>query len=202
VTVELLRFPFAEGLVSVRDMREEDIETFVSYWHDGIADLEFLGIDRKKLGSRDDTRERFRQLCRRDGRRDIAVGFTFCYDDRVIGFTNVNILGRPKGYVHVHLTDPGMRRRGIISAIFARSLPVIGNHILAEYPIDGLVLETRTRNIGINRVVQRTGLRPRATVHLDNPDGVAGPGEFCIYEVDAALIRAMTRDSAEVSIND
>jgi RimJ/RimL family protein N-acetyltransferase len=194
--MELLRFPFGDDWLSVRDMAEQDIEQFVSYWHDGVADLEFLGIDPAKLGERRDTRERFRQLCRRDGPRDTAVGFTFCRNDAVIGFTNINILGRQQGYAHVHLTDPAVRGRGVLSAILRHSLPVIAGHVLAQYPIDGLVLETRTRNIGINRVLQGVGLRPQATVHLDAPDGLAGPGEFSIYVLDSTVLEKLLAKAA------
>lgn len=185
--MELLRLPLEDGWISVRDMAEEDIEHFVSYWHDDGADLAFLGIDPAKLGTRDDTRARFRSFCRRDG-HCAAIGFTICHNDQVIGYTNINIFGRPKGYVHVHLTEPDSRRRGILSIIFLNSLPIVAKHILQEFPIDGLILETRTRNQGINRVVQKAGLRPRATIYLQNPDGVAGPGEFNIYELDKELI--------------
>lgn len=185
--MELLRIPFEDSWVSVRDMAENDIEHFVSYWHDKGADLEFLGIDPVKLGTREDTRARFRAFCRRDEKCD-AIAFTLCHNDQVIGYTNINVLGRPKGYVHVHLTDPRSRRRGILSAIFVNCLPVVANHILRELPISGLVLETRTRNEGINRVVQKAGLRPCATSYLENPDGIAGPGEFNIYELDQELI--------------
>ncbi|MGI8335646.1 GNAT family N-acetyltransferase [Actinomadura scrupuli] len=192
--MELLRFAFGDDRLSVRDMVEDDIEGFVSYWHDGVADLDFLGIDPVRLGGRDDTRARFRRFCRRDGGRDEAVGFTFVRDGTVIGYTNINIFGRPKGYVHVHLTDPSARRRGILSAILWHSLPVLADHVFTEYPIDGLVLETRTRNVGINRVVQSIGLLPRATVHLDDPDGLAGPGEFSIYDLDPLVIKALLTD--------
>ncbi|TDB90332.1 hypothetical protein E1264_05470 [Actinomadura sp. KC216] len=186
-----MRFAFGDDWLSVRDMEPPDIESFVSYWHDGGADLDFLGIDLAKLGGREDTRRRFLGLCHRGEPKDGAIGFTFRLNDAVIGYTNINILGRPKGYLHVHLTDPSVRRRGILSAIFWNSLPVLADHVLSEYPIDGLVLETRTRNVGINRVVQSVGLRPARAGHLDEPDGVAGPGEFNVYELDAATIRAL-----------
>lgn len=194
--MELLGFDFRGDRLTVRDMLEEDIETFVSYWHDGIADLDFLGIDRAKLGSRDDTRARFRQLCRRHGPRDVAVGFTFCRNGAIIGFTNINILGRPDGYVHVHLTDPSAREQGILSAVLWNSLPVIAGHLLTEYPINGLVLETRTRNIGINKVVRSSGLTPRFTRYLENPDGLAGAGEFSVFYLDTVIIKTLIAEAS------
>ncbi|QXJ21422.1 hypothetical protein AGRA3207_002274 [Actinomadura graeca] len=193
--MELLRFAHGDGELSVRDMIEDDIGAFVAYWHDGIADLDFLGIDRARLGTREETRERFRAMCRRDGRRDAALGYTFRRDDDVIGYTNINILGRPYGYVHVHLTDPEARGRGFTSAILWHSLPVIADHVLAEYPIDGLVLETRTRNEGIGRVVRGIGLRPRFTGHLEDPDGLAGPGEFAVFHLDAVTIKTLIAEA-------
>lgn len=193
--MELFSLDLRGHRIAARDMVEDDVETFVRYWHDGGADLEFLGIDPGKLGTREDTRERFRQFCRRGEPKDVAVGFTFCRDDAVIGFTNINILGRRQGYLHVHLTDPTARRQGILSAILQHSLPVLAGHVLVEYPIDGLVLETRTRNVGITKVVRGAGLTPRFTGHLADPDGLAGPGEFAVFHLDARTTTSLIEEA-------
>lgn len=190
--MELVRTPFDGGWVGVRDLAESDIEHFVSYWHDGGADLEFLGIDLERLGSREDTRARFRALCRREG----GACYTIFHDDRVIGYTNINIDGRRYGYVHVHLTDPGARGRGILSTVLAYALPVIAGSVLDELSIDGLVLETRTRNLGITSVVRKMGLRPQRTAYLTDPDGLAGPGEFHVFVLDRATLAALTGTDA------
>src|SRR5947207_2484233 len=80
-----------------------DVDRFVSYWHDGEADLDFLGIDRAKLGDREASRARYVAMCDY-GHPAPAVGFSILLDERLVGFTNVNLRGRA-GYVHIHLVD-------------------------------------------------------------------------------------------------
>jgi RimJ/RimL family protein N-acetyltransferase len=52
-----------------------------------------------------------------------------------------------------------------------------------------LVIEVRTRNVGMNRVLQRLGHKIVATMDLPDPDGLAGPGTFNIYEIEAPQSR-------------
>jgi RimJ/RimL family protein N-acetyltransferase len=190
--MELAGIEHRGAYLAVRDLEEGDIEAFVRYWHGGGgADLEFLGIDPAKLGTPADTWQRFRSYIRRRDPAPEAVGFTFTRNATPIGYTNINIFGRPDGYVHVHLTDPQARAQGSLTALFAAMLPAIATEILPRLPISGLVLEARTRNVGINRVLRSIGLIPDKTMHLDDPDGVAGPGEFNVYYLNATSIAAL-----------
>jgi hypothetical protein len=48
------------GVVALRDLQPEDIEHIVRFWYgSGDEFLEFLGIDRARLGTPEDTRQRF-----------------------------------------------------------------------------------------------------------------------------------------------
>ena len=162
-------------------MRRDDANLYVDYWH-LIADLDFLGIDLAKLGTVEETRRRFQALV--DGPRPRqTLGFTITVDDQPAGFINVNVLGRPFGVPHFHLADPAARGLGIMSAVLNAGLPAILHVVRAEAAADGLRVEVRTRNGGMNRVLQRLGYPPTRTVDLDEPDGLAGPGTFHIYEI-------------------
>lgn len=186
-----LQFEIDGDHLELRDIVDEDINLFVSYWHDGGADLEFLGIDRAKLGSRADTTERFRGYINQHAGPQPAVGFTFARNGAAVGYANINAHGRKQGYVHVHVTDASARKQGLVTAFLIGSLPVIASLILPQLAVDSLVLETRTRNVGINRVVENAGLRPVRSGYLANPDGVAGPGEFNIYILDQQTLQAL-----------
>lgn len=169
----------------VRPMELGDVDRFVSYWHDGEADLGFLGIDRTKLGDREASRARYVAMCGY-GHPAPAVGFSILLDDRLVGFTNVNLRGRA-GYLHIHLVDAAARGHGIVSAILLAALPVLGSRVMADYNLDELVLETRSRNENINRVVQRLPLPAEGPIHLADPDGLAGPGEFYVRRLPRSM---------------
>jgi hypothetical protein len=45
------------------------------------------------------------------------------------------------------------------------------------FPMDRLIHQTRTRNIGVNRMLDRY-VPIAETLYIEHPDGVALPGEF------------------------
>lgn len=181
--VEYVRLPTPHGDLVLRDIAPDDLDALVDYWHGGGADVDFLGIDLERLGPREQTRERFLTSIRSERGRQAAVAFTIQLEDRIVGYTNVNFRERD-GYVHVHFVDPAARNLGIASALIRSALKVF----LAHLPIDRLVLEARTRNKRINHVVRKLGLKPTSTEYLDNPDGLAAPGEFNIYIVERSML--------------
>ncbi len=168
-------------------MSKGDLEPLLAYWHGGGADLDFLGIDLDRLGTPDDTRARFLASIRSENGDQMAVAFAIELAHRLIGYTNVNMRGRD-GYVHVHFVDVETRNLGIASLVMPSALRVFFSYL----PIDRLVFEARTRNKRINHIVQKLGLKPVSTQHLNRSDGLAGPGEFNIYIVEPHMLDDLT----------
>ena len=168
--------------VALRRMDPGDQDVYVGYWH-GIVDLNFLGIDRRKLGTTEDSRRRFAAMVDGPRPRD-ALGFTITVEGRPVGFINVNIFGRLYGVPHFHLVDPTVRGRGILYSVLVAGLPAIMRVVEEDADARGLRVEVRTRNVGMNRVLHRLGYQPTQTVKLLDPDGLAGPGTFHLYKID------------------
>ncbi len=181
--MQYIRLPTHLGDIAVRDVAEADLDALVAYWHGGGADLDFLGIDLERLGTAEDTRARFRASIRSGAAGQKAVAFVATVGARIVAYTNVNFRGRD-GYAHVHFIDPEARNRGIASFL----VPFILKMFFVYLPIDRLVLEARTRNIRINRVVAKLGVRPATTGFLERPDGLAGPGDFNVYVLDPPMV--------------
>jgi RimJ/RimL family protein N-acetyltransferase len=190
------------GLVSLRDAIPADAEEFVSYWHcSGDEHLNFLGIDRKKLGTPEETRDRFMRMIRGRAADQPAVIFTITLNDGVVGYTNLNRYGPEDNYPHLHTYRQSVRSvvkrpptatgdegggAGIGTVIIG---PILGM-FFDLFPIRRLVLQTRTRNIGINRALDKY-LPAQETAYFETPDGVAGPGEFhmrYVFREDMAWI--------------
>jgi RimJ/RimL family protein N-acetyltransferase len=176
------------GQLTLRDARPPEADAFATYWHDsGDQHLAFLGIDRAKLGSREETRARFLRMIRTPATEQASVVFTITLNDEVIGYTNLNRYGPDDNYPHLHTYRSSVRAArqaaggdepGRAGAGLARVLvgPILGM-FFDLFPIRRLVLQTRTRNVGINRALDAY-LPAAETRHFDDPDGVAGPGEF------------------------
>jgi RimJ/RimL family protein N-acetyltransferase len=162
------------GIAGFRDLIEDDIEAVVRYWYDsGDEYLAFLGIDKERLGTEDDTRARFRRALRTGDPDQRSMAFAITLDERFVGYTLLNRRTPDSNFSHWHLTDPAARKTGISTALYP--------HRIAMYcqacDMNRLTHQTRPRNIGVNRMLDK--FVPIAeTVWVENPDGIAGPGEF------------------------
>ncbi|MDQ3935488.1 MAG: GNAT family N-acetyltransferase [Actinomycetota bacterium] len=185
--MEYLRTELGDAEVVLRDLREEDIEAFVAYWHESPPEhLDFLGVDREKLGTPDDTRERFRRSIRDSDPSQERVVFVVALDGRPVAYINLHLLGPEENYIHGHVVDAELRNRGIASLMSLRVLEVV----FREFPIETLTLQTRATNARVNHVLEKLGLElePR---RLADPDGLPTPGDFRVCEIDRAFVRRL-----------
>jgi hypothetical protein len=141
------------------------------------------GSTPSKLGTAAETRRRFGRLVHGPRPRE-ALGFTITLEGRPVGFVNVNVLGRARARPHFHVVDPTARHGGVMSAVLKAGLPPILERMRSESRAEGLLVEIRTRNVGMNRVMSHLGYQVVETGYLHDPDGLAGPGIFHICEID------------------
>ncbi len=187
--MDYVRTKLGEEELVLRDLEEGDIETFVAYWHDSPAEhLDFLGVDRDKLGTPDDTRERFRSSIRdRDSGQERVV-FVVTVAGRPVAYTNLHFVSADENYVHGHIVDPGMRGRGIGSLLARRMVEIA----FREFPIERLMLHTRPANTRVNHLLRsRLGVDQEVR-DVRDPDGLPLPGEFCVAEIDRATVEQVT----------
>lgn len=167
-------FELPFGIVSVRDLEEGDVERFVDYWHrSGDEHLRYLNIDRDALGTPEDTYERFRASIRTGDPSQAQVAFSLTLDGVVGGYFNLNRYSPSENYPHFHVMDQENRATGGATACMPYGLKLLFD----LFPIDRMVLQTRTRVVAINKLLDHF-LPVVETVQLENPDGLAGPGEF------------------------
>lgn len=185
--MEYLRTELGDAEVVLRDLDEDDIETFVAYWHESPPEhLDFLGVDRKKLGTPADTRERFRRSIRSGDPRQERVVFVVTVDGRPVAYTNLHFVSPAKNYIHGHVVDEELRDRGLASLMSLHVIEVA----FREFAIDRLILQTRATNDRINHVLEKLGLES-APRHLTEPDGLPTPGDFLVCEIDRDFARRL-----------
>lgn len=166
---------------TLRDLREDDIEAIVCYWHDSEPEyLESLGVDLNKLKNRDATAAVFRaSLKGQRGRYDRAT-LVFAHDDKAVGYTNINYKDGGVAYAHVHVIYPEYRNIGFVSKLFETGVRVF----LTEFPTNELRFQTNAVNRRINRYLEKLGMSIWQTEYVANPDGMARPGTYHLYIVD------------------
>jgi RimJ/RimL family protein N-acetyltransferase len=190
--MEYLRAELNGEELVLRDLVESEIEVFVDYWHESPPEyLDFLGVDREKLGTREDTRERFRRSIRSGDPRQERVVLVLTLAGRPIAYANLHFVHPMENYLHAHVVDPDMRDQGIASLLLLRTLQAVFD----SFPIERLIIQTRPTNTRINHVLQKAGLTAE-TRFIPDPDGLPVPGEFCVYDVDPAWVSEMSQLAA------
>ncbi len=191
--MEYVRSKFQEMEIVIRDLEESDVPALVEYWHASSPEyLRSIGVDLAKLTTREETQRRFLASLEAAGRRSRVTLVVAAAGGEPLAYSNADLGADGAGTVHAHVLDPALRRVGFASAVFLSVLRVFCTH----FGIEKLVFQTSPENEAINRLVQRFGFAPRR-VHLEQPDGMARPGLFNLYEVPReALLRAADRETA------
>jgi RimJ/RimL family protein N-acetyltransferase len=158
----------------LRDITFEDVDPIARYWFTSSDEfLDFMGIDRERLGTIEDTRKRFQRAIRTDGSDQQSFALAITLDNEFIGYTLLNRYAPEENYSHWHITNPDLRGAGISSALYPHRIKTYFDLV----PIERLIHQTRTRNIAVNRMLDKYVSVSR-TCQIEKPDGVALPGEF------------------------
>jgi len=174
----------AAGLAALDDLSDGGVEAIVRYWHESSdAHLDFLGIDRARLGGPSDTRARFESALRTGSPDQKSVAFAIRLDRALVGYTLLNRYAPEINYSHWHIIAAERRAAGLSSALYPHRIKLYFD----LYPLARLTHQTRTRNIAVNRMLDKF-VPVAETKHVDNPDGVALPGEFHLRYVTRADI--------------
>ena len=106
--------------VVLRDLEPGDIDALVAYWVDADpAYLDFLGVDRVKLGTADDIRARFASMVRSGDPDQDRLVLVSTVDGVVTSYTNFHFVSPDENYMHAHIIRPAARGKGLASSSFA-----------------------------------------------------------------------------------
>jgi RimJ/RimL family protein N-acetyltransferase len=184
----------AAGVAVLRDVAPEDIEKVVRFWYDSGDDfLDFLGIDRARLGSEDDTRRRFQRAIRTGDPDQASVAFAITVNSDFAGYTLLNRYTPDVNYSHWHITTPALRGLGLSTALYPHRLKTYFD----AFQMNRLIHQTRTRNVAVNKMLDHW-VPVAETCYVEKPDGVALPGEFHLrYVLRGDVAAFLQRAAAE-----
>jgi len=162
------------GTAALRDLSEDDIEAVVNYWFTSSDDfLDFMGVDRTRLGTAEQTRQRFLSAIRTGDLDQKTIALAIVLNGNLVGYTLLNRYALETNYSHWHIIVPALRGAGISSALYPHRIKAYFDLV----PIERLIHQTRTRNVAVNRMLDKY-VPVAETCHVEQPDGVALPGEF------------------------
>lgn len=179
------------GSAALRDLGVDDIDEIVRYWHrSGTEHLDALGIDRALLGTPDDTVARYRRALRSGDPDQRHLAFAITLDGAMVGYTLLNRYTPDVNHSHWHITNAAVRAAGLSTALYPSRIKMYFD--LA--PMVRLIHQTRTGNVGVNRMLDRY-VAVAETRYVEQPDGVAAPGEFHLrYVFRADIPRLFARN--------
>jgi RimJ/RimL family protein N-acetyltransferase len=157
--------------LQVREMRSEETSLVIDYFHSSTPEhLEMLGVDPTRLPPKEAWASMFKL------QNDLPIserkGFfvTWLEAGRAIGFSSCDkiVFGR-QANMHLHVTEPTQRQRGIGAECVRRSVDIY----FRKLEIKQLFCEPNAFNIGPNRTLQRAGFKYLKT-HMTVP----GPLNF------------------------
>lgn len=184
------------GLAGLRDITAADIPAIADYWISMPEEaLAYMGVDRRRLGSPDEIHGRFLNAIRSGDttQQNFALGITL--NDRLVGYTLLNRHSAEVNYAHWHIIVPELRAKGLSTALY----PLRIQAYFELAPIARLIHQTRTRNFGVNRMLDKF-VSVSETKYIEKPDGVGSPGEFHLRYVRREDIPEILARAAELGI--
>jgi hypothetical protein len=186
----------SRGVAALRDFAAEDVDAIVRYWFaSGDEFLDFMGVDRERLGTMEETRRRFLGAIRTGDANQRTLALAITLDGELAGYTLLNRYAPQANYGHWHITVPHLRGCGISTALYPHRIKTYFDLV----PIERLIHQTRDRNIAVNRMLDKY-LPVAETRHVEQPDGVALPGEFHMRYVLRADIPKLFAKAAELRV--
>ena len=183
------------GVAGLRDLAPGDLASIVDYWILSSDEyLNFMGVDRERLGKAEDIRKRFANAMRTGDRDQRTIAYGITLDEGLVGYTLLNRYSEEVNYSHWHIIAPGLRARGLSTALY----PYRIRTYFDTAPISRLIHQTRTRNIGVNLMLDKF-IPVSETKFIDTPDGVASPGEFHLRYVRRNDIASLFARAAELT---
>jgi RimJ/RimL family protein N-acetyltransferase len=162
------------GIAGLRDLTSTDLPAIVDYWlWSPVEYLDFMGVNRHLLGSSEDIHTRFQNALRTGDPSQSAIALAITLDGRLAGYTLLNRYSEDVNYSHWHILDSNLRGKGLSTALYPYRIKAYFD----VAPISRLIHQTRTRNLGVNRMLDKF-VAVSETKFIDKPDGVASPGEF------------------------
>jgi [ribosomal protein S5]-alanine N-acetyltransferase len=163
--------PFASSL---------DYERVVDYFLG--ADSAFLlgmGVDPSLLPDRESWLRRLVADLERDDREKQACYLAWMYDDVAIGHSSLNkIAFGEEAYIHLHIWRPDLRRAGLGTEFFRRSVETFAN----RFRLKRLICEPWAENLGPNRVLLKAGFK-LARRYVTVPGAINAEQEVNRYEL-------------------
>ncbi|CCD99757.1 GNAT family protein [Bradyrhizobium sp. STM 3809] len=157
--------------LDVKDMELAETAVVIDYFYSSsIEQLDLMGIDPTRLPTRPVWSSLFKSLYETPITERAALLVTWRLDGRPIGFSSCDrIVFGNRAHMHLHITDPELRGRGLGTECVRRSIDLYFQRLQLKQ----LFCEPNAYNVAPNRALQKAGFR-----YLKTYKTVPGPMNY------------------------
>jgi RimJ/RimL family protein N-acetyltransferase len=141
--------------LSVREIQKEDIDPLIHYWLNAeLSFLESMGVDISKMQSQDKWEEMLTEQLNQSYNEKKYYCLIWLLDGKAIGHSNVNkIIFGQEAFMHLHIWENGIRKKGIGRALVKMSLPLFFKNM----ELKKIYCEPYALNPAPNKVLEKVG---------------------------------------------
>jgi RimJ/RimL family protein N-acetyltransferase len=152
--------------LTVREMMNSEVDVVINYFLGSTPEyLDMLGVDPSRLPPPESWRERLQRESVRPIERRGWMVLIWLSDDQPVGFSSSDkITYGEQAHMHLHVTDPERRNRGIGAECVRRSADIYFEHL----NLKRLFCEPNAFNVAPNRALQKAGFKYLKT-HMTVP---------------------------------
>ena len=146
-----------KNILSVREIRQQDIEPITKYWlGSDAAFLQGMGVDVEKIPGK----EKWKEMLMEQLGQSIEEKKSYCIiwqvDENAVGHSNINkiIIGE-EAYMHLHIWSAEIRKKGFGTELIRLTLP----YFFEKFRLKKLYCEPYALNPAPNKTLEKTGFR-------------------------------------------
>ena len=145
----------SDPVLAVRELKETDIDLIINYWlNSSNTFMESMGVDVLKIPSREQWREMLAEQLRQSIEEKKSYCIIWLVDNTPVGHSNINkIVFGEEAFMHLHIWDNNIRKKGFGTEMVKRTLPYFFNN----YKLRNLYCEPYALNAAPNKTLEKVG---------------------------------------------
>jgi RimJ/RimL family protein N-acetyltransferase len=174
--------------LSVRELQAPDIAPLTDYWLNGSdAFLTGMGVDLSKMPSREQWAGMLGEQLQQPYEEKRSYCIIWLYDGKPVGHSNVNkIIFGQEAYMHLHIWDDGIRKKGLGNAFIKLTLP----YFFTNLQLKKLYCEPYALNEAPNRTLEKAGFS-FVREYITTPGGLNFEQPVKLWEMSGKKFRSL-----------
>ena len=166
--------------LSVREIRESDIELITQYWlGSDAAFLKAMGADINKLPDKVEWRKMLMEQLSQRLKEKKSYAIIWEVDGRPVGHSNINkIKFAEEAYMHLHIWDAEIRKKRFGTQFIKMTLP----YYFEKFRLKKLYCEPYALNLAPSKTLEKAGFR-FVKEYITTPGWINFEQKVCLWEM-------------------